>query len=108
MRSWGGIASKLDNLGLKPLMATFFFTGNQTHTYRLRITLTLTVSLSCEILEPLPAGWIYKWDGNEVSSIGFNDWLCVADKDDAEARLEDIVKEFEMFLDSKDAGSIML
>jgi hypothetical protein len=35
---------------------------------------------------------------NRASSLDFNDWLCVSNKNEAEARLKDIVKEFEMFL----------
>jgi len=101
-----GIAGRLDNLGLEPIMLTFYFHKNQMHTYRLQITLTLAVSLSCEIMGPLPAGWMYKWDGYTASSIEFNDWLCVADKSEAEARLKTVVKEFETFLDGRDAGSI--
>jgi hypothetical protein len=73
----------------------------------LRITLALAVSLNCEILGPLPTGWKYCWNGNESSSIEFKDWLCVSNKNDAEARLKTVVREFETFLDSLDAGSIM-
>jgi len=102
-----GIVDKLDSIGLTPLMATFYFNKNQANKYRLRITLTLTVGLKCEILEPLPAGWKYCWNGNEASSIEFIDWLCVADKSEAEARLKEVVKDFEAFLDSRDAEGIM-
>jgi|LSQX01.1.fsa_nt_gb hypothetical protein len=101
-----GIAGKLYDLGLDPIMLTFYFSENQPNTYRLQITLTLAVSLSCEILGPLPTGWVYKWDGNVASSIEFNDCRCVSNKNDAEARLKTVVKEFETFLDGRDAGSI--
>jgi len=101
-----GIAERLDNLGLNPIMLTFYFAENQPNTYRLQITLTLAVSLSCEILGPLPAGWKYCWDSNTASSIECNDWLCVT-KDYAEARLKTVVREFEKFLDGRDAEGIM-
>ncbi len=101
-----GIAERLDNLGLNPIMLTFYFAENQPNTYRLQITLTLAVSLSCEILGPLPAGWKYCWDSNTASSIEYNDWLCVT-KDYAEARLKTVVREFEKFLDGRDAEGIM-
>jgi hypothetical protein len=100
-----GIAEKLDDLELDPIMLTFYFSENQPNTYRLQITLTLAVCLNCKILGPLPAGWKYKWDGNVAFALEFNDWLCVS-KDEAEARLKTVVREFEKFLDDKDKEPI--
>jgi len=51
------------------------------------------------VLGDLPAGWKYCWDGNEVSSIEFNDWLFVSNKDVAERRLTKVIRKFEGFLD---------
>ena len=101
-----GIVDRLYNLGIQPAEATYDLNCFDFNVYCVKIHIPLNQQLNCEVLGDLPAGWKYCWDSNTASSIEYNDWLCVT-KDYAEARLKTVVREFEKFLDGRDAEGIM-
>jgi len=101
-----GIVDRLYNLGLEPMMGMFGFTNDANKTYTLKMSLILCKYITFEVLGPLPPGWQYYWNNGKLYSLEFTDWKSCLGSDDAEARLTEVIREFEEFLDEKDVEGI--
>lgn len=96
-----GVADRLYALGVVPMIAFYGFSNDADETYRLRISIDLHQSFIHEVLGGLPRGWEYCRDDGRINSLEFNDWHSCFEED-ADARVSEIIKEFEEFLDSRD------
>ncbi|NLY53970.1 MAG: hypothetical protein GX060_05020 [Firmicutes bacterium] len=97
-----GVAGRLSDLGLKPAMATFHFANTTATTFNLSMSIVLDTQPNFAILGDLPAGWEYGWDGDRVVSLEYNDCRTCSNSVEAEARLNEVIEQFEAFLDDKD------
>lgn len=100
-----GIVDRLYNLGLEPVMAIYSFNsvGTASDMYHPSIIIQLSTQVKCRILGELPAGWTYGWKDGEVFSLDFNDSQSYTKVEDAMTRINAVIKEFEAYLDTRDA-----
>jgi len=100
------IVDRLYNLGLEPVMGMFGFTMTENKAQTLKMSFILSKKFTFEILGPLPAGWEYCWNNGRLYSLEFNDSKSYFENGEAEARLSEVIKEFENFLAEKDPEAI--
>lgn len=100
-----GIVDRLYNLGLEPVMAIYSVNsvGTASDVYNPSIIIQLSTQVKCRILGELPAGWTYGWKDGEVFSLDFNDSQSYTKVEDAMTRINAVIKEFEAYLDTRDA-----
>ena len=100
-----GIVDRLYNFGLEPVMAIYSFNsvGTASDMYHPSIIIQLSTQIKCRILGELPAGWTYGWKDGEVFSLDFNDSQSYTKVEDAMTRINAVIKEFEAYLDTRDA-----
>lgn len=102
-----GIADKLYNLGIVPKLALVTLDKDDlTELYSLKIFVGLYEHLKVEILGELPVGWSYCWDEDKVHMLEYSDFWYSSEAEDAMTRINAVVGEFEVYLDSKDAKAI--
>ena len=100
-----GIVDRLYTLGLEPVMAIYSVNsvGTASDMYHPSIIIQLSTQIKCRILGELPAGWTYGWKDGEVFSLDFNDSQSYTKVEDAMTRINAVIKEFEAYLDTRDA-----
>jgi hypothetical protein len=102
-----GIVDRLYTLGLEPVMAIYSVNsvGTVSDVYHPSIIIQLSTQIKCRILGELPAGWAYGWKDGKVFSLDFNDGQSYTEVEDAMARINTVVGEFEAYLDTRDVES---
>jgi hypothetical protein len=106
-----GIVDRLYNLGIVPMTVIFDLNSasNTPGVYRLSIHIDLDECLKCEVLGALPEGWEYCWEsgvGSRIHVLSFTDYRSYTGVEDAEKRVSAVIKEFEEFLDDRDAEGV--
>jgi len=106
-----GIADRLYERGITPMTALWTSTELETD-YKYLLTLQIDIGrrISEMVLGELPENWKYHWetvspDRSELHMLGYTEhWYNLGFKD-ITTRIERLIKDFESFLDTRDAGA---
>ena len=106
-----GIADRLYERGITPMTALWTSTELETD-YKYLLTLQIDIGrrISEMVLGELPENWKYHWetvspDRSELHMLGYTEHWYNLGFEVVDERLETIIKEFEFFLDTRDAGA---
>ena len=104
-----GVATRLHERGITPMTALWTSTELEiSYKYLLTLKIDIGRRISDMVLGKLPSGWKYHWetvtpDRSELHMLGYTEHWYNLGFEDVGTRLETIIKEFEEFLDTRDA-----
>lgn len=109
-----GIADKLFAMGIVPMTAIWTATelGEvKDYEYLLSVKVDISERISEAILGELPIGWRYYWntvspDRSELHMLAYTERWYNFGFDSVVDRVEELIKEFESYLDTRDSEAV--